>query len=754
MAVVLLMAAPAGAQEAPAPPGSIHTVADHFYSVAPAPDWVRPVEPDLGSPHPFTGDIRPGSYFRMVDYQVNAETGEEYLHYAEEFLTVAGVHDDSEFEIEYDPAYQRLIFHRIRLHRDGEVRDILDPESIRITVPEDELDEGLLDGHVSLVVFLKDIRPGDVVEYDYTLAGRNPVFDGLFLDTIPLEWETSVQAMRYRLVKRVDRPLKAQNHRVEIAPEKRPLPGGALEEWIWSREKIPPRHVETSLPRWFRPFAYVELSEFDSWKQVAEWGARHYDFDALPIDPDLAQEIEAIRARHTKPADRALAAIRFVQDSIRYLGIEDGANAFRPAQPGLCFQRRFGDCKDKTVLLGQILRELGIESDPVCVSHQWEGTVAEMLPSPMAFDHVICRIRTPEGKYVWCDATSSHQGGRLDTLAFPDYGKGLVLNTETTDLADLPVPDSARHRVDIVETFEVGGIGKPSLIGIETTYTGSEADYLRYQLESEEPESVRQTYLDYYRENYNEIEIDGPIEVIDDRDGNRLIVKERYRLPDPWTPDEDSEPGWYTMTLYLQGIRDMLSRADHTRRTAPLRVRHPVNRSQEIRLKLPGTDEDWSGFFDEDRHVFRSAAGTFERWMTYDADKVEATVNATYRSTADHVVPAHLEKHQQAISDAYDLTSIELWEIDKSKQTASAAAEDAEELAEEWTEGEIAILMIGIIGAALVGIIGIGIGAVVTALVMRSRNQSARAAASVPPLPAAASPTRRGPPPLPPAGPA
>ncbi|MCB1087593.1 MAG: DUF3857 domain-containing protein, partial [Verrucomicrobiae bacterium] len=468
----------------PAESGSaVHTVAEHYYSTGAAPDWVEPVALDLKKPQPFTGTIRPGMYYRLADFQTNAESGEEYCHFADEFLTVAGVHDDSEFEIEFDPAYQTLKIHRILLHRGAEVTDILDPDSIRITLPEDELDEGLLDGHVSVLVFLRDIRPGDVVEYDYTLSGRNPVFDGRFFDTVPLEWETTVQTMQYRLVKRVSRSLHTRTHGAEVSPTKSRLPDSELETWIWRRADIPAKHIESRAPQWFRPLAYLELSEYDSWKQVAEWGARHYDFSSQAIDPGLTEQVEAIRKAHAKLEDQALAAIRFVQDSIRYLGIEDGANAFRPAQPNLCFRRRFGDCKDKTVLLCQILRGLGIESDPVCVSHSFRHTVEDMLPSPMAFDHVICRIRMPGGDIVWCDATASHQGGDLSMIAFPDFGKGLVMSDSATDLTDMPQSDPGDHRLDVVETFQIGDIGKPTQLQIESTYTGAEADFLRYQLE-------------------------------------------------------------------------------------------------------------------------------------------------------------------------------------------------------------------------------------------------------------------------------
>lgn len=726
------------AQDAP----TSQLAAAHYYSVAPAPDWVTPPDADLSRAHPFETPIRPGIYFRQVDYQVHAEKAEEFFHFTCEYITLAGVHDESSFEVEFDPAYQRLVLHGVRLRRGGEWRDILDQSSIRLTVPEAEREIGLLDGHVTVLVNLRDVQPGDVVEYRYTLAGWNPVFDGRFFDTIPLEWETTVQSMRYRLVKRSDRPLHTKTHGPEIKPDRRQLPDG-LEEWVWRRDDIPAKYLESKLPKWYQPFHHVELSELGTWQEVAAWGAKHYDFSQEPLDPGLEAEIDAIRRRHPDVESQALAAIRFVQDSIRYLGIEDGANAFRPAQPSLCYQRRFGDCKDKTVLLALMLRSLGLESDAVCVSHSDRGTVGDHLPSPMAFDHVIARLRLPDGRTFWCDATMSHQGGDLATMHFPDYGKGLVLREDTTALTDLPAPDPDDHRIDVVETYRIGGVGKATEIDIETVYLGSEADDIRYQVETEEPGIVQRRYLDYYRENHVAIESRGPLELMDDREGNRLVIRERYRLPNPWKPDADqSEEGWHTFTIYLQAIRDQLQQVDHTRREMPLRLSHPVHYRQTIHLDLPGTDGDWAGFFDETRHRLPFAAGFYEQETTYDAGKVSATITANYRSDADAVMPEDLPDYETAMNRIYDLTSTELWEVAPGSAAASAPADspDEESLSDEDI-GRLAV--VGILAALVAGVIGIAVGAVATALIVNRRR---------PPTPPARPAASSGPPPLPPMG--
>lgn len=709
-----------------------------FHSIGSSPAWVTPESPDLKSPSPFPGPVRPGVYFRLADYQTHADRGETYFHFACEFLTAAGVHEKSEFEIDFDPAYQRLTIHRLLRHRGGAVTDLLRPELIRVTVPEDERSVGLLDGHVSVMLLPEDVRPGDVIEYDYTLSGQNPVFDGVFFDIVPMEWETTVGSLHYRLVRGKSRPpLQRRDFRQEIEPLIRDLPTTGEQEWIWRRKAIPPRLVETSVPTWQPLFATLELSEFADWSEVAQWGARHYDFSHLPVSPELKAKIETIRESHPTPESRVMAAIRFVQDEIRYLGIEDGINAFRPAEPNRCFLRRYGDCKDKAVLLGQMLKELGIDSDPVCVSHQWRHRVEDLLPSPIAFDHVVLRITLPDGRMLWCDATSSHQGGTVENLPFPHYGYGLVLHPSSTGLTATPAILPEDHRTEVVEIFHLGDIGEPARMEVITTYTGSEADSVRYHLKSDEPDSLRHSYLDYYRENYPTLEPDQPITVADDRESNVIVVHEHYLITSPWKPDPD-DAGWYFFTVYLQAIRDALSQPDHARRELPYTIATPASHRHEMRFTLPGTDDDWAGFFDEERYVIESPVGTFERWMTYDPEKVSASIIGTYQSgnPQDAVDPADLEKFIKANRDIYELTSFDLWEVDDTQSAATADSSGAgSDLldAEDWATS----LALGF-GAVALTFFGFCAGGLLTFAVMRQR-----AVQKIPPPKAA-------PPPLPP----
>ncbi len=75
-----------------------------------------------------------------------------------------------------------------------------------------------------------------------------------------------------------------------------------------------------------------------------------------------------------------------------------------PARADETWQRRFGDCKGKTVLLLALLKELGIQAEPALVSLGGGDGLDERLPSLGAFNHVIVRA-TIGGKVYWLDGT-------------------------------------------------------------------------------------------------------------------------------------------------------------------------------------------------------------------------------------------------------------------------------------------------------------------------------------------------------------
>lgn len=114
--------------------------------------------------------------------QVSLSNQSVYYKKAFKTLTDAGVQNISELSINFDPLYEQLIFHSIRIIRSNETINRLNLSQFKVIQQEKDLSKHLYDGTLSAVLFLEDVRKGDVVEYSYTLKGANPIFKGKYSD--------------------------------------------------------------------------------------------------------------------------------------------------------------------------------------------------------------------------------------------------------------------------------------------------------------------------------------------------------------------------------------------------------------------------------------------------------------------------------------------------------------------------------------------------------------------------------------------
>src|SRR5262249_40297044 len=149
-----------------------------------------------------------------------------------------------------------------------------------------------------------------------------------------------------RLLVDGDRKVDVKSHGIELSPAMQTT--GSTTEYVWTREDVPALVIDDLLPSWFDPNPSIEISEFRSWCEVARWAS-----DLFHPKLETSGEMKEVIAQFAKVPDlseRALAAIRFVQDEVRYLGIELGENSHQPFPPKTVLGRRFGDCKDKSLL--------------------------------------------------------------------------------------------------------------------------------------------------------------------------------------------------------------------------------------------------------------------------------------------------------------------------------------------------------------------------------------------------------------------
>lgn len=589
------------------------------FDVRPAPSWVERL--DAADVKVARENVRWGIYDILRDHQVR--DGSTFYRTVRKVLSPSGVQNASELELDFDPSFERLTIHEISIVRGGRRIDVLEADEVRVIQKEEDADSRIYDGEQTALVFIKDVRPGDVIDYSWSLDGANPILDGRYTDEYDLSSGVPSRLIRHRLLWTATRDLRWRGGTPKV------IRNGDDMTLVWEARDVPALDVEDSIPTWYEPWSSVQVSEFATWSEVAQWADAMFRLDERST-ADVKALAAKIAAEHPTQAGRVTAAIRFVQDDIRYLGIEMGRNSHQPHQPSETLASRWGDCKDKTLLLVSLLRELGLKAWPALVNTRLQHRLTERLPSPFLFDHVIAQVVDGRNTY-WVDGTISDQGGTLPTLETPSDGHALIVRADVTALAEIRT--AAKGGTSVHHTYTTKSYSEPVTLGIETTYNGSDADDMRSALASMSLEDFAQERINRLAGDQPKIERDQAPVIHDDRLRNVITVTERYRVTGMW------EGGHWTW--YPRVVEAHLSRPDTMIREMPLAFTYPLDVQQLVTFNFP-----------EDVGVEKSTSvtetPTFRYEYNVDSNGRTVTIRQVLRSTRDFIdvkdVPDHLTK--------------------------------------------------------------------------------------------------------------
>jgi len=608
--------------------------ADDDFDVRPAPAWVDRVAVDLGQPVA-RADVRFGMYALLSDHQVRV-TGSgttEYFRRVRKVVSPSGVQNASELNFDFDPTYERLVLHDVAVIRNGVRMEQLHPDEIRVIEKEEEASDQIYDGMLSAVLFLKDVRPDDVLEYSWSVEGANPILGGKYADDYPLSSGIPARRIRHRLLWPAARTLHHRSSLAGMAPKI--VSRGSELELTWERDNVAAVEVEDETPEWFDPWDAIQLSEFGSWNEVARWSDAMFRMDAASRAA-VKQLADRIRTEQKTQPARIVAAIRFVQDDVRYLGIEMGRNSHEPHQPSLTLDQRWGDCKDKAFLLASLLRELGVEAYPALVNTTLRHELDRQLPSPFLFDHVIAQV-VSGGKTYWIDGTIADQGGTLESIDTPNYERALVVRPESRGLAKIVTMPTGSTLVE--QTYTSHDYAQPTALEVRTTYSGEDADTMRAWVASRSVADVAKEHINRYAIDQPKIVAAGTPVIHDDRTKNVIVLTERYTIRDLWSHG--------TWSYYPRTIEHHLHRPDTMIRTMPLAFDYPLNVTQKMTFILP----EHLGIETGTRVI---EDGTFRYESNVDTSGKTVTMVHSLRALKDSVPVSEVPDHLTKLNDIWD----------------------------------------------------------------------------------------------------
>jgi len=618
------------------------------------PFWVNKLPFDASvTATPDQEAIRNGIYYALLDTQVMVQQDKPtqfFYHDVEHMINTQGVEKDSQLQIGFDPHYQKIVMHELAIWRDNKRIDKLPSAKFSVLHAESEQDDLIYSDKRQLNIILNDVRVGDSIEYSYSRIGTNPLFKNSFSFSQSLSWSVPVGSELLRIVWKKNNPLFYKVRKTNATVEEKTIAGHR--EYVIRIENPPIVQIEDDVPAWFSPWGSVDFSELDSWEAVVNKSLPLYG-DAIDQSSEIKTLANELVQNKTTTEEKIKAILGFVQEDIRYLGIEISENAYRPRIASETLKQRYGDCKDKVVLTISLLKAIGIDSYPALVNTQLRQETEKSLPSMALFDHVIVYLES-NGKTYWLDPTRKFQFGSLDQVYESNYGFGLILRPNEKSLTAMNVVD-VENEYDVVDSYDLSSNDKKNVFFESTsTYSGLNAETERDSLGSNGLAKTQKDFIDFFKGYYSDMEPVKSVEFVDDTGSNKLMANEKYIIRNLW--EDNAEKRQHTATFYENAILKYIKKPENISRTQPFKIFYPVNVKQEINIQLG--KENWKLEPEE----FKEENPFFNYKMSVRFDKAKNLLNLTYayKSLKRYIEP---EQYAEYISALDRVSKVKNYEI-------------------------------------------------------------------------------------------
>jgi len=504
----------------------------------PPPEWVthRPYADAVSADGVSAADdayVDGGVLRVLYDSQTNVdEVGfSQHLRTVQRVITRSGAERAAHFAVEFDPTFQQVTLHVIRVHRSSLRIDHAKLDALQILRREKKLEQLALDGRLTAALLIPDLRIDDVLELSLTVTSKQPIIGTHYANSFAFNALTPWRECRHRL--------RVPLHREVFQKTFCGPPAAAVAqtedttESIWCLIRQPRLEREELTPPWQIEVPVIQFSEFRSWNQIAQLFTPYYVPSEMP--PDLERELERIAQTFVDPADRAAEWLRFVQRHLRYFALSLGEGGLVPRTLETIWNRRFGDCKDGSRLYVAGAIRLGIDACAALTSTTHGRVLDQFIPSPAVFNHCIVRVRI-DGKTYWLDPTMPRQEGRLAVVFQPHCGWALPLTLETESLASLDNDAPITYR-QTEEVFQLGPKpSSPVSLSVRVHYHSFAADALRNKLENEGLSKLAEQVLNELRTTWPALAETAPLAIEDDPATNRLVAIFQYEIRDGWKP--------------------------------------------------------------------------------------------------------------------------------------------------------------------------------------------------------------------------
>ncbi len=289
------------------------------------------------------------------------------------------------------------------------------------------------------------LQQGSVTSVKHTLRHNEPRLIGPFIYT------SSLPALKISFTVtvpdgiEVDYKIKNDTDRRFVFTTERKR-NSTIYRWEMDKVKNAQRYGDAPDEYYYMPHVIVYVKSYRDQQNnkvfgtVADLYRWNYSFlEALnqTEDPVLRAITDSLVAGKKTKLEKADAIYKWVQGNIRYVAFEQGLEGFRPRQAADVCRKKYGDCKDMSSIITQMLKMCGIDA-----YYTWIGTrdipyKYSDVALPIVDNHMIS-VANIDGKWYFLDGTATHS--LIDMPPHHIQGKEALVAISKEEYKILTVP--------------------------------------------------------------------------------------------------------------------------------------------------------------------------------------------------------------------------------------------------------------------------------------------------------------------------
>lgn len=342
------------------------------------------------------------------------------------------------------------------------------------------------------VISMPGLTNGAIIDYSYTLTPKSYFLKDEFSSSWLFRSELPVEVSHFKVTVPREMGVQWTDFESDFPPEVKE--DGKNEVFTWKRTDLEKIEEEPAMPPISQISGSVMVTSIDSWEDYARefWGMAK-----TQIKPDdaIRKKVEELTKGLEAKEDKVKAVYNYVATKVRYVALEFGRGKYKPHKASEVFHNKYGDCKDKSVLMVSMLKVAGIKAHPVLIQSGVNAkTEFDQYPPGKGLNHAIVAVEMHDGlKFLdpTCDVCP------YNYLPDSDRGKkALVIKGDEEKVAQILETESFNPEASEVvlnQTFSLNEDGELAT-EIQLSYHGFYSYYLKSTLEQYSNQRQKQIF--------------------------------------------------------------------------------------------------------------------------------------------------------------------------------------------------------------------------------------------------------------------